>query len=90
MVAYEISEIPAAYLPIASPGEGCTRNIRSPGPFMALLLFGPAFTPGSVFVIEKPILELLRITPDTPFEIMSDGQCLVLTPVRDSKEEKKF
>lgn len=41
-------------------------------------------------VIEKPILELLRITPETPFEIMSDGQCLVLTPVRDTKEEKKF
>lgn len=41
-------------------------------------------------IIEKPILELLRITPDTPFEIMSDGQCLVLTPVRDDEEEKKF
>lgn len=41
-------------------------------------------------VIEKPILELLRITPETPFEIMSDGQCLVLTPVRDTEEEKKF
>jgi antitoxin component of MazEF toxin-antitoxin module len=41
-------------------------------------------------VIEKPILELLRATPDTPFEIMSDGQCLVLTPVRESKDEKKF
>ena len=41
-------------------------------------------------VIEKPILELLRITPETPFEIMSDGQCLVLTPVRNTKEEKKF
>ena len=41
-------------------------------------------------VIDKPILELLRITPETPFEIMSDGRCLVLTPVRDAKEEKKF
>lgn len=41
-------------------------------------------------VIEKPILELLRITPETPFEIMSDGQCLVLTPMRDTQEEKKF
>ncbi len=41
-------------------------------------------------IIEKPILELLRISPDTPFEIMSDGQCLVLTPIRDAKEEKKF
>ncbi|MBS0262486.1 MAG: AbrB/MazE/SpoVT family DNA-binding domain-containing protein [Planctomycetes bacterium] len=41
-------------------------------------------------VIEKPILELLRVTPDTPFEIISDGSCLVLTPVREAKAEKKF
>jgi len=41
-------------------------------------------------VIEKPILELLRVTPETPFEIVTDGQCLVLTPVRDTAEEKKF
>ena len=41
-------------------------------------------------VIDKPILELLRVTPETPFEIITDGQCLVLTPVRDAKEEKKF
>lgn len=41
-------------------------------------------------VIDKPILELLRVTPETQFEIMSDGQCLVLTPLRDSREEKKF
>ncbi len=41
-------------------------------------------------VIEKPILELLRATPETPFEIMSDGQCLVLTPLRESKDERKF
>lgn len=41
-------------------------------------------------VIEKPILELLRATPETPFEITSDGQCLVLTPVRETKEERKF
>jgi antitoxin component of MazEF toxin-antitoxin module len=41
-------------------------------------------------VIDKPIMDLLRITPETPFEIMSDGQCLVLTPIREPKEEKKF
>jgi len=41
-------------------------------------------------VIDKPILELLRATPDTPFEIVTDGQCLVLTPVRSRAEEKKF
>ena len=41
-------------------------------------------------VIDKPILELIQATPDTPFEIISDGRSLVLTPVRDPKEEKKF
>jgi len=41
-------------------------------------------------VIDKPILKLLRATPDTPFEIVTDGQCLVLTPVRNPTEEKKF
>jgi len=41
-------------------------------------------------VIEKPILELLHTTPDTPFEIISDGRSLVLTPVRSSEDSKKF
>jgi antitoxin component of MazEF toxin-antitoxin module len=41
-------------------------------------------------VIDKPILELLRATPETPFEIISDGRSLVLTPVRDAEDEKKF
>lgn len=41
-------------------------------------------------VIDKPLLEILRISPDTPFEIITDGQCLVLMPVRDKAEDKKF
>jgi len=41
-------------------------------------------------VIDKPILELLGAGPDTPFEIITDGRCLVLTPVRPPAEEKKF
>ena len=41
-------------------------------------------------VIEKPILELLRVSPEAQFEIVTDGQCLILTPVRDSEDEKKF
>lgn len=40
------------------------------------------------FVMEKPLLEILRLTPDTQFEIITDGQCLVLSPVRSKKEEK--
>jgi len=41
-------------------------------------------------VIDKPILELLGAGPDTPFEIITDGRCLVLAPVRPAAEEKKF
>jgi antitoxin MazE len=41
-------------------------------------------------VIDKPILELLHVTPDTPFEFITDGRSLVLTPVRDGAAEKKF
>ncbi len=41
-------------------------------------------------VIDKPILELLRATPDTPFELVTDGRCLVVTPVRKPIDERKF
>jgi len=41
-------------------------------------------------VIDKPILELLGVKADTPFEIMTDGQSLVLTPVRDARQGRKF
>jgi len=41
-------------------------------------------------VIDKPILELLRVDPSTPFEIVTDGQCLVLTPVRDPDAQARF
>jgi antitoxin component of MazEF toxin-antitoxin module len=41
-------------------------------------------------VIDKPILELLGVTPETPFEIVTDGRSLVLSPLRDPAQEKKF
>lgn len=41
-------------------------------------------------VIDKPILEILRATPETAFEILTDGNSLLLTPVRDPEEEKRF
>lgn len=41
-------------------------------------------------VIDKPVLELLRITPDTPIEISTDGKQLVLSPIRDAKRQAKF
>ncbi len=41
-------------------------------------------------VIDKPILDLLRASPDTPFQIMTDGNSLILTPMREAEEERKF
>ena len=38
-------------------------------------------------IIEKPILELLKIERDTPLEISTDGGRLIIEPV--SKEERK-
>jgi antitoxin component of MazEF toxin-antitoxin module len=36
-------------------------------------------------IIDKPILEILRITPETPLEITTDGQSLQIRPVRPRK-----
>jgi len=41
-------------------------------------------------VIDKPILDLLRIKPDTPLELTTDGSCLVITPIRKPAEERKL
>jgi antitoxin component of MazEF toxin-antitoxin module len=41
-------------------------------------------------IIDKPILDLLRISTDTPLEITTDGTRLVLTPVRAAEEEAAY
>lgn len=41
-------------------------------------------------VIEKPILEILGADADTPFEITTDGEVLILSPVKDEKRGEKF
>ena len=41
-------------------------------------------------VIEKPILELLGADADTPFEVTTDGDVLVLSPVKDTNRKKSF
>jgi antitoxin component of MazEF toxin-antitoxin module len=33
-------------------------------------------------IIERPILELLGITKDTPLEVRTDGEALIVRPVR--------
>lgn len=41
-------------------------------------------------IIEKPILDLLGANADTPFDITTDGQILVLSPAPDPKRKKTF
>ena len=41
-------------------------------------------------VIEKPILELLKIDPESPLEVVTDGNTLTIVPVRDKKRRKQF
>ena len=44
----------------------------------------------SALVIEKPILSLLGATPESEFEVVTDGKSLILTPVRDEVRHDKF
>ena len=41
-------------------------------------------------VIDRPILELLKIDAETPLEISTDGQILVISPLRDAQHQQKF
>jgi len=34
-------------------------------------------------IIDRPILELLNITPDMPMSLSTDGDVLVVTPIRN-------
>ena len=41
-------------------------------------------------VIDKAVLELLKVDVDTPLEISTDGQVLIISPVRNQRHRKKF
>ncbi|HYZ83356.1 MAG TPA: hypothetical protein VE621_03100 [Bryobacteraceae bacterium] len=41
-------------------------------------------------VIDRPILDLLKIDSDTPLEISTDGQRLIVAPAVKSDRRKKF
>lgn len=36
-------------------------------------------------IIDKPILELLKITPETELELRTDGESVIITPVRKAQ-----
>ena len=41
-------------------------------------------------VIDRAVLDLLKIDADTPLDISTDGQVLIISPVRDAERRKKF
>jgi antitoxin MazE len=41
-------------------------------------------------VIDRPILDLLKIEPETPLEVTTDGKQLFVAPAKPSARRKKF
>ncbi len=41
-------------------------------------------------VIDRSVLDLLKIDNDTPLEVTTDGSVLIVTPVRDEVRAAKF
>ena len=44
----------------------------------------------AALIIDKPIMELLKVNMKTPFEVTTDGRNLIISPVESSKREKRF
>jgi len=44
----------------------------------------------AALIIDKPILELLKVDMETPLEITTDGRNLIISPVESVKREKRF
>lgn len=41
-------------------------------------------------IIDRAILELLKITPETPLEVSTDGKTLTIAPAADAKRRARF
>ena len=41
-------------------------------------------------VIDRPILDLLKIDTDTPLDISTDGKRLIVVPAQQSERRKRF
>jgi antitoxin component of MazEF toxin-antitoxin module len=44
----------------------------------------------SALIIEKPILSLLGATPESEFEVVTDGKSLILTPIQNAARHDRF
>ncbi|MFV0442880.1 MAG: AbrB/MazE/SpoVT family DNA-binding domain-containing protein [Planctomycetaceae bacterium] len=41
-------------------------------------------------VIDKPILEMLQITADTPLELTTNGDAILVRPIRDKRRQRQL
>jgi antitoxin MazE len=41
-------------------------------------------------VIDRPILDILKIDPDTPLDVSTDGKQLIIAPAKSSGRRTKF
>jgi antitoxin component of MazEF toxin-antitoxin module len=41
-------------------------------------------------IIDRAILDLLKITPETPLELSTDGRTLTISPVADAKRRARL
>jgi antitoxin component of MazEF toxin-antitoxin module len=44
----------------------------------------------AALIIDKPIMELLKVDMETLLEISTDGRSLIISPVESEKREKRF
>jgi len=42
----------------------------------------------AAIILDKPILDLLNLTMDTPLEISTDGQSIVISPATADSEDR--
>ena len=43
----------------------------------------------AALIIDKPLLEILNIDMDTPLEIVTDGENLIISPIRDIAQQER-
>ena len=44
----------------------------------------------AALIIDKPLLEILKIGMETPLEIVTDGESLIVSPVRDISRHEQL
>ena len=44
----------------------------------------------AALIIDKPILDILKVDMDTPLEITTDGNNIIISPVESPVREKRF